>query len=193
VGIRLKKKLKHRPDVGDLVGRGVLPGECFVLVPSSAGNGSAYQSYRQSTYTSRPSPRRSIAEHQTRETSTRSTADHRAAGYVAPGIVGIKRGLERERIKDRIRDWVQGRGKQELERRRTEREKEAEKSVGTLVRRFAFKGSMEERDFCMDSRVADRRERWGKGAAKWGERKKKEPTRAHVHGLKHFWEGIGRI
>ena len=95
--------------------------------------------------------------------------------------MGIKRGLERERVKDGLRAWLKGRVRAELERRMRAGEREVGGSVKGLVRRFA---SVAGRGACGGQAV------WGTGA---GERRgRDEPARARVLGLRRFWEGVGR-
>ena len=95
---------------------------------------------------------------------------------MSPGIVGLKRGLERERVKDGLRGWLKG-VCEEVERR-VRAGREGERSVKGLVRRFAVAGGGKE-SF------------WGRGS---GEKRRMgdSPTRAHVLGLRRFWEGVGR-
>ena len=104
-----------------------------------------------------------------------------ARGGLSPQLVGIKRGLERERVKDGLRAWLKGRVRAELERRMRAGEREQVRSVKGMVRRFA---SVAGRGACREEAV------WGKGA---GERRARdEPARARVLGLRRFWEGLGR-
>lgn len=115
-------------------------------------------------------------------------SDGGGVGYVvSPALVGTKKGLEKERIKDRLRSWLSGRRKEELEKRQRE---EVERSVKGLVRRFAgrTKGmeTVHERMF----RGTERESRWGREAVVGEKRKRGEPTRAHVLGLRRFWEGM---
>ena len=144
----------------DLIGRGVLPRECFLFV---AGRGVARVDGMSRSGVHR----------------TDGGVGTWRAGYVAPGLVGKRRGLERERVKDRIRAWIESRGRVEVERRVLEREKEGEKSVRTLVKRFTKSGVREEG-------------KWGKPALVRREKARTEPTRAHVLELRRFWEALGR-
>lgn len=101
---------------------------------------------------------------------------------MAPGLVGLKRKIERERVKDGLRGWVEEwRRKGWEERRRLDELNGAEgkPDVRRLVRRFA-------RDRTTNN--SDSRQRWGGNA----ERRREDPTRANVLGLKRFWEGVGR-
>ncbi|KAL2059775.1 hypothetical protein VTL71DRAFT_10159 [Oculimacula yallundae] len=99
---------------------------------------------------------------------------------IAPGLVDVKRRVERERVKDRLRGWVE-----EWRRRGCEREVEwvegERVEVWRLVRRFAREGT-EGRD--------DGEKRWG--AQRRTGNGREAPTRAKVLGLRRFWERVGR-
>ncbi|RDL36961.1 Uncharacterized protein BP5553_04394 [Venustampulla echinocandica] len=104
--------------------------------------------------------------------------------WLAPGLVEVKRRVERERVKDCLRGWVDEWRRRGWERRRRElegREMEAEgrPDVRRLVRRFT-----RERDGVAPARNM----RWGR-AAVLAERKE-APTRAKVSGLRRFWERV---
>lgn len=130
MGIKLNRKLGRRPSVEELVGWGVLPGECF-------GRGMG-------------------------------------KGGMAPSLVETKRRVERERVRDFLRGWVE-----EWRRKGSEMTKEEEKvEVRRLARRFAYKGEGKE----------------GREEPRWGRRVeiREAPTRAKVLGLRRFWEKVGR-
>ena len=111
-----------------------------------------------------------------------------AVGYVvSPALVGPKRGLEKERIKDRLRAWLSGRRKEELEKRERE---QVERSVEGLVRRFAGRTKGVEKVNEQRFKGSKKESRWGREAVAGEKRKHGEPTRAHVLGLRRFWEGI---
>ncbi|KAG9233295.1 hypothetical protein BJ875DRAFT_50578 [Amylocarpus encephaloides] len=101
-------------------------------------------------------------------------------GFLAPGLVGIKRRVERERVKDVLRGWVgEGRGKRMIEME--SREVETKPDVRRLARRFREKDASNS-----NSRP---QQRWGREARK---EKREEPTRAKVLGLRRFWEKVGQ-
>jgi hypothetical protein len=97
---------------------------------------------------------------------------------IAPALISTKRRIEKEKVKDVLRGWVEewrrkgSRAVETVEERRPE--------VRVLVRRFAREGQV------------------GKGMEerKWGgqrrEREREMPTRAKVLGLRRFWEKVGR-
>jgi hypothetical protein len=102
------------------------------------------------------------------------------SGYMglAPGLVETKRKIERERVKDVLRSWIE-----DWRRRGSDsREGEAENQRPD-VRRIA-------RKFARDSKAGEKEKesRWGKTAR----RERELPTRAKVLGLKRFWEKVAR-
>lgn len=118
----------------------------------------------------------------------------RGKGGLAPGLVGAKRSVERERVKDSLRGWLEGK-RERVERERQSGRGEEERSVRGLVRRFtAWRGA------AGDVPPAPERTAAGSGSAevrvrqaRWvpaSKRPRDEPTRAHVLGLRRFWEGL---
>jgi hypothetical protein len=106
----------------------------------------------------------------------------RKEGRVSPALVEKKRMVERERVRDFLRSWV------EVWRVRGERvkgggEEGGKPDVRVLVRRFA-RGSQQ-----LEGR--EQQSRWGAQARRSGN-VKEEPTRAKVLGLRRFWEKVGR-
>ncbi|QSZ36187.1 hypothetical protein DSL72_007312 [Monilinia vaccinii-corymbosi] len=100
-------------------------------------------------------------------------------GRVAPGLVEVKRRVEKERVKDGLRRWVEGwRGKVGEKEREVEGTREGKIEVRWLVRRFGGKGGHES---------AVGRETWGKK-----DERREMPARAKVLGLRRFWETVGR-
>jgi hypothetical protein len=94
---------------------------------------------------------------------------------LAPSLVETKRRVERERVKDVLRGWVEEwrrRGDKVLENERNEAQKP---DVRRIAKRFA-------------------RERDGREQPRWERRVecKEMPTRAKVLGLRRFWEKVGR-
>ncbi|EDN99284.1 hypothetical protein SS1G_02136 [Sclerotinia sclerotiorum 1980 UF-70] len=100
-------------------------------------------------------------------------------GKVAPGLVGIKRKVERERVKDGLRAWVEGwKGRVGEREREVEGTREGKVEVRWLVRRFARRDGNE-------SVV---------GRGTWGRKveRRELPARAKVLGLRRFWERVGK-
>jgi hypothetical protein len=101
---------------------------------------------------------------------------------VAPGLIETKRRVEKERVKDLLRRWVEYWGRRGSENREGD-ESAPEHYVRPDVRRMARRFTM------FGERETQRECRWGRLA---GERKKELPTRAKVLGLRRFWEKVGR-
>jgi len=98
------------------------------------------------------------------------------AGWLAPSLVETKRRVERERVKDVLRGWVEEwrrKGSESLSLRGVEGEEDQKPDVRRMARRFAGK----ERE----------PQRWGRRVDV-----KEAPTRAKVLGLRRFWEKVGR-
>lgn len=101
-------------------------------------------------------------------------------GRMSPGIIEVKRRVERERVKDGLRAWLER--KADTINRQVAREDSRPSGVRTLVRRFTNKRSSTEG---ADSRWgAQRRDK--AGAAR------EAPPRARVYGLRRFWEGMAK-
>lgn len=90
-------------------------------------------------------------------------------GFVAPGLVGTRRRVERERVKDVLRGWVVSWREKGCERGDSCPEERID--VRRLAKRFAS------REAGLQIRRANNRE---------------DPARAQVLGLRRFWERVGR-
>ena len=97
-----------------------------------------------------------------------------AGGFLAPSLIEVKRRVEKERVKDVLRGWID-----EWRRRGGERDEAPEQKtdVRRMARRFAREREGRERDL----------PRWGKAVER-----KEDPARAKVLGLRKFWEKVGR-
>lgn len=98
----------------------------------------------------------------------------------------MKRQVEREKLKDGLRRWLEAKAAQ-VERQEEREEQRRVWTVRSLVRRFTVRKALEE-DIVGKAGGSDRR--WGKSRT---ERVKVyEPDRAKVLGLRRFWEGVAR-
>jgi len=95
------------------------------------------------------------------------------AGGLAPALIETKRKVERERVKDGLRAWVEEWRIRGCERVRNSSDQKPD--VGRLVKRFAGLGKNGE-------------VRLGSGVRR---AIKDPPARANVLGLRKFWEGLG--
>ncbi|PVH74089.1 hypothetical protein DL98DRAFT_519497 [Cadophora sp. DSE1049] len=97
---------------------------------------------------------------------------------LAPALVETKRRVERERVKDTLRHWVEEwrrRGSEALEARGVE-DLGQKPDVRRMARRFG-------------------RDRETREGPRWGAQRREgreAPTRAKVLGLRRFWERVGR-
>ncbi|KAH6714253.1 hypothetical protein BKA61DRAFT_735754 [Leptodontidium sp. MPI-SDFR-AT-0119] len=101
---------------------------------------------------------------------------------LAPALVETKRRVERERVKDTLRGWVEEwrrRGSEALEGRELEQGGQ-KPDVRRMARRFGRDREGRDRDLGGQRWGAQRRER------------REAPTRAKVLGLRRFWERVGR-
>jgi hypothetical protein len=200
---RLKYRLEHRADVGVLVERGILWGECWTRVEEDDHNRQLVRSKSSpSSPSAAPYKPSSLVINQSLIHPSRkrshiqqlSDKDHQEVwiqSHLSPRIADAKRDLEKERIRNRLRRWVEGIGLKELERREHECELHHEKlKVKELVRRFRFLSRIKHEDEeAMGARRVASVVRWGRGAEKEVKRRLSAPPRAKVLGLRKFWEG----
>lgn len=130
-------------------------------------------------------------------------APRKGRSAIAPGLVERRRSVIRERLKDGLRVWVEKRAVLMQRRRKAEVDSEIV-GVRGLVRRFSS-ATQDERGIADCAVTMEKK----KAHAKWGrelERAKtrekmrslgatedgccSQPTRAHVLGLRRFWEGV---
>ncbi|KIY00430.1 uncharacterized protein Z520_04115 [Fonsecaea multimorphosa CBS 102226] len=210
IRIRLSHNLEHRPSPYDLVQRAILPSTCTnysspvspVLIQSQQ----AVQKSRLKDGLCRKLERRPSMNSLV---SLNIMPEECARHSVSPAIVATRRKVIRESLKDGLRAWVEGRAIQAQKRKADEMDATEKITVKSLVRRFAARKvavDLETRGLgrLVDPVVAEKR----KAQAKWGrevelakrdqERRAAtngacaQPTRAHVLGLKKFWEGVIR-
>lgn len=128
---------------------------------------------------------------------------------VAPAIVATRRKVIRESLKDGLRAWVEGRGIQAQKNKADELDAAERITVKSLVRRFAARKTTQDmagqtRTHQLDPLAMEKQKsqaRWGREVelARMNEERRAathgscaQPTRAHVLGLKKFWEGVIR-
>ena len=117
----------------------------------------------------------------------------RKAG-VAPSLVGAKRSIERERVKDSLRNWLEGRpATAERERRQRQVLREEKRGVRDLVRRFKAWAIDEERPVKQGMASTSTGRRLPSRPALSRKDPCEAPTRANVLGLRRFWEGLASV
>jgi hypothetical protein len=100
---------------------------------------------------------------------------------VAPSLISTKRQIEKEKIKDALRHWVEEWRRKGL-RAMAAAAVEPRPEVKVLVRRFARENQQEK---------SKETQRWG-NQVRERRRERELPTRAKVLSLTRFWEGVGR-
>ncbi|KIV80146.1 hypothetical protein PV11_07667 [Exophiala sideris] len=205
IRIRLSHNLEHRPSPRDLIERAILPSTCSTY--SSPVSPALIQSQQAIL-------RRRLKDGLGRKLGMRPSMDSLVSlnimpeeclrRSVSPAIVATRRKVIRESLKDGLRAWVEGRALQAQKKKADEVEAAEKHTVKNLVRRYAARKLAVERAEKIDPVNLEKR----KAQAKWGRevevaRKNEErraaahgscahPTRAHVLGLKKFWEGVIR-
>jgi hypothetical protein len=185
IRIRVNHALSLRPQATDLILRGVLPHSYAAVAPRLIATSLDIQRRRVRDVVGRKLERRPSVSSLVQRCIL---PEECRPGAVSPVLVEARRRVTRERLKDGLRRWVQGRGV-EAQRERSEEEEGQGVSVRAVVRRLqARRGSMD--DVAAEKKKAQRA--WGAEAERERERARNQPTRAHVLGLKRFWEGVIR-
>ncbi|KAK5080836.1 hypothetical protein LTR24_008353 [Lithohypha guttulata] len=115
---------------------------------------------------------------------------------ISPGLVDARRKVIKESLKDGLRAWVETRGLKAQQRRALELDDTERKTVKALL---AEELETQADAISMEKKRAQAR--WGQALEKQRLRDQRRafsqgtcthPTRAHVSGLKRFWEGVIR-
>ena len=191
--IRLNHNLERRPKVQELVERAILPATCSTY--SSTVSPALIQSHRA---IQKQKLKDGLGRKLERRPSVHSLVSlnilpEDAKRGMSPTILAKKRQIIRETLKDGLRAWVEGRGIQAQKRKADEMEFAERRSVKSLAQRFTAKRlavESEDRRGCVDIEKKNAQARWGRELE--AARRKEEPTRAHVLGMKRFWEGVIR-
>ncbi len=200
IRIRLSHNLEHRPHPHDLVARSILPPTCTtyssLVSPALIQSQQAVERAQKAQKLGRKLERRpSVAS----LVSLNIMPEECARRTISPAIFATRRRIIRENLKTGLRAWVDGRGIQAQKRKADEMESTERSTVRNLTKRFAAKIT-EQQESRRDPIVLEKK----RAQAKWGRevemaRRKEErrasssggcaqPTRAHVLGLKRFWE-----
>jgi len=205
IRIRLSHNLEHRPSPYDLVERAILPSTCTtyssLVSPALIQSQQAMQRCRLMDGLGRKLERRPSMNSLV---SLNIMPEECARRSVSPVIVATRRKVIRESLKDGLRAWVESRGLQAQKRKADEIEAAEKITVKTVLRRFAAKKLALELAENIDAVSLEKRRaqmKWGREVeiAKNDEDRRAaahgacaHPTRAHVLGLKRFWEGVIR-
>ena len=206
IRIRLSHNLEHRPSPFDLVQRAILPSVCTTysshVSPVLIQSQQAVQRHRLKDGLGKKLERRpSVGSLVSLNILPEECARHN----VSPAIVATRRRVIRESLKDGLRAWVEGRGIQAQKKKADELEAVERITVKGLVRRFAARKTAQDVDaHLLDPLTLEKKRAqamWGREvevAKRNAERRTAvhgtcaQPTRAHVLGLKKFWEGVIR-
>lgn len=191
VRIRVNHALSTRPQATDLICRGVLPRAYNVVSPGLVAVSVKVQRRRVRDVVGRKLEKRPSVGSLVQRCIL---PEECRPGLVSPVLVEARRRVMRERLKDGLSRWIQGRG---VEAQKEMSDEAAEGvSVRALVRRLqARRERVERREREVDSVAVEKKRAqraWGAEAEKERERARNQPTRAHVLGLKRFWEGVIR-
>ena len=121
---------------------------------------------------------------------------------ISPAIFAARRRVMRESLKDGLRAWVEGRGIAAQKRKTDEMDAAERSTVKNIAKRFTARKTQQDggRDLVLLEKQRARA-RWGREVqlARGKEERRASqnagcahPTRAHVLGLKRFWEGVIR-
>ena len=203
--IRLAHNLERRPSTHDLVLRAILPASCTtyssMVSPALIQSHRAIQKQRLKDKLGRKLERRPSVQSLV---SQNIMPEECARKVISPVIFAKRRQVIRESLKDGLRAWVEGRGLQAQRRKADELEFAERKTVKNLAKRFtAFRMAAEDeqatshkniekgsghalRRFGREVEIARRRDERRDHAGC------SQPTRAHVLGLRRYWEGLIR-
>lgn len=206
IKIRLNHSLERRPSVDDLVERAILPECCLkihtnVISPAIVGRHEDIRRSRLKMKLGKLLARRPSID---RVVELNIIPAECASGTpVSPKIIETRRQVIKEHLKDGLRAWVKGRAIAEQRRKEEEYDEGTRVDVKAIVRRFSARAAAAE----LETNAVDKVSLEKKCAqARWGreveiERKREQrravvsgvcsqPARAHVLGLRKFWEGI---
>ncbi|KIX05776.1 uncharacterized protein Z518_03748 [Rhinocladiella mackenziei CBS 650.93] len=205
IRIRLSHNLEHRPSPHELVERAILPSTCTSysspVSPALIQSQQAVQRRRLMDGLGRKLERRPSMNSLV---SLNIMPEECVRRSVSPAIVATRRKVIREGLKDGLRAWVEGRAIQAQKRKADEMEAAEKTTVKSLVRRFAAKRLAQEMGEDLNPVSLEKRRaqvKWGREVeiARRDEERRAaahgacaQPTRAHVLGLRKFWEGVIR-
>ncbi len=204
IRIRLSHNLEHRPKAHDLVARAILPLACTaysgLVSPALIQSRQAVEKQKLKAGLCRKLERRPSV---TSLVTQNIMPEECARRTISPTIFAARRKVIRENLKDGLRAWVEGRGIQAQKRKADEMEATERSTVKNLAKRFTAK-ILEEQESRRVPVPVERtriRAKWGREVELARRREERrlscnagcsQPTRAHVLGLKRFWEGVIR-
>ncbi|KAK5956840.1 hypothetical protein OHC33_002329 [Knufia fluminis] len=199
IKIRLCHSLERRPSTKELVARAILPSYSAHVSPLLVQS-------QQSVYKNRlrDGLRRKLERRPSVNSLVSMNILPEECVKVSPALVDARRRVIKESLKDGLRAWVETRGIKAQQRRAVELDESERRTVKALVRRLTARKLAEELDTQANRTSMEKKRaqaRWGRALE--NQRIKDEtkaasqgacihPTRAHVFGLKRFWESVIR-
>jgi len=199
IRIRLCHSLERRPSTKDLVARAILPAYLPHVSPLIVQSQQAIHKHRLKDGLCRKLERRPSLN-----SLVSMNILPEECIKISPGLVDARRRVIKESLKDGLRAWVETRGLKAQQRRALELDDTERKTVKALVRRLTARKLAEELETQADANSMEKKRaqaRWGQALEKQRLRDQRRafsqgtcthPTRAHVSGLKRFWEGVIR-
>lgn len=200
IKIRLSHNLTTRPAIRDLVTRSVLPAYALNVSPILIQSQRAVYKHHLRDGLVRKLERRPGMKSLV---SMNIIPEECARRSISPAIIETRRRVIKENLKDGLRAWVENRGLKAQQKRAIELDETERRTVKMLVRRLTARKLAEQLESPADAISLEMKKaqaRWGR--AREAQKLKDEsrlsglaggfahPTRAHVLGLKRFWEGV---
>lgn len=202
IKIRLSHRLERRPSTRDLVARAILPSHAISISPVLIQSQRAVQKNRLRDALSRKLERRPSMDSLV---SSNILPEECVRRIVSPLLFETRRKVMKENLKDGLRAWVENRGLKAQQERIAQLDETERADVKSLIRQLTARKTAEELDNKVDPLSLQKRRaqaRWGRAlvAQKLQDERKcrvrgtecLHPTRAHVHSLKRWWEGVIR-
>lgn len=202
IRIRLSHSLQSRPSSRDLVKRAILPSNAARVSPALVQSQRAIHKNRLKDGLCRKLERRPSMKSLV---SLNIIPEECAKRTVSPLIVDARRKVIKENLKDGLRAWVENRGLRAQRKRAIELDETERCTVKVLVRRLTAQRLAVEVEHKLDTASMEKKRaqaRWGRAleAQRTKEARKANgqnagcahPTRAHVSGLKRYWEDVIR-
>lgn len=202
IKIRLSYNLQRRPSSRDLVERAILPSYATLVSPVLIQSQRAVHKGKLKATLCRKLERRPSMKSLV---SSNIIPEECARRTISPVLVETRRRVIKESLKDGLRAWVENRGLKAQRQRIAELDETEKTTVKALVRRLTARRLAVELEDKVDSASLEKRRaqaRWGRAleAQRMKDERKSQspgadclhPTRAHVLGMKRFWEGVIR-
>lgn len=200
VKIRLGHSLEIRPTIQALKDKAILPAYITVLSPVLA-------QCQRSVYHNRLKD--GLCRKLTRRPSINSLVslnilpEECARQMVSPALVERRRRVMKEALKDHLKAWIENRGLRAQRQKAIELDAEEKKTVKALARKLTARCAIKDAQHSSSPMTKERKRAqapWGRSLTNhvkkerttWDGADCPHPTRAHVRGMRLFWEGVMR-